>query len=241
MTFHTTNFRGPLPPCVGNISFEDNVEAQNLSPFFLLFQVIMGAYTAVNDLRGFTFATKGQQYTYGPTVDLMSGIDLSGNLLSGEIPWELGNLSHIKSLNLSYNFFTGPIPASFADMSEMESLDLSHNELSGLIPWQLTRLWSLEVFSEAYNNLSGCIPDSGQFGSFSNDSYQGNNNLHKMSHGNRCSPGSEPGPLPSEGGDQKPDDPVLHAVSAASFVLAFWATVAFLFCHSFGRRVILKL
>ena len=132
-------------------------------------------------MRGFTFGAKGNQYTYGLFFsDLMSGIDLSANMLSGEIPWDLGNLSHIKSLNLSNNFFSGQIPPRFANMSEIESLDLSHNKLTGLIPWQLTRLWMLEVFSVAYNNLSGCIPNSGQFGTFPMDSYQGNSNLHNM-------------------------------------------------------------
>uniref|UniRef100_A0A0E0KVY9 non-specific serine/threonine protein kinase n=1 Tax=Oryza punctata TaxID=4537 RepID=A0A0E0KVY9_ORYPU len=198
------------------------------------------AYIIVHDPIDFTFATKGGQYTYGYNFFyLMSGIDLSGNMLSGEIPWELGDLSHIKSLNLSNNFFTGQIPASFANMSEIESLDLSHNELSGLIPWQLTKLSSLAVFSVAYNNLSGCIPNSGQFGTFGMDSYQGNINLRNMSKGNICSPDSGAGDLPSEGRDSMAGDPVLYAVSAASFVLAFWATVAFLFFHPLGRHVIL--
>lgn len=171
----------------------------------------------------------------------MSGVDLSGNSLSGEIPWELGNLSHIKALNLSYNFFTGPIPASFANMSEIESMDLSHNKLSGQIPWQLTQLSTLEVFSVAYNNLSGCAPNTGQFGSFDMDSYKGNNNLQKASQGGRCTSRSRPGSLTPEDTETKEDDPVLYAVSAASFVLTFWVTVAFVFCHSSRERVILKL
>lgn len=112
----------------------------------------------------------------------MSGIDLSANMLSGEIPWEIGNLSHVKSLNLSHNFFTGPIPASFANLSAVESMALSHNELNGSIPWQLAELWSLQVFSVAYNNLSGCIPDLVQFGSFSAESYMGNANLFTICH-----------------------------------------------------------
>uniref|UniRef100_A0A0D9ZRL2 non-specific serine/threonine protein kinase n=1 Tax=Oryza glumipatula TaxID=40148 RepID=A0A0D9ZRL2_9ORYZ len=234
--FSHNKLSGSLPPCVGNISCESDTAAQNYSPLLLIY-VIIEAYIIVHDPIDFTFATKGGQYTYAYNFfDLMSGIDLSGNMLSGEIPWELGNLSHIKSLNLSNNFFTGQIPASFANMSEIESLDLSHNELSGLIPWQLTKLSSLAVFSVAYNNLSGCIPNSGQFGTFGMDSYQGNSNLRSMSKGNICSPDSGAGDLPSEGRDSMADDPVFYAVSAASFVLAFWGTVAFLFFHPLGRR-----
>uniref|UniRef100_J3LWD3 Leucine-rich repeat-containing N-terminal plant-type domain-containing protein n=1 Tax=Oryza brachyantha TaxID=4533 RepID=J3LWD3_ORYBR len=119
-------------------------------------------YDSHYDMKGFTFTTKGNTYTYGHNIFvLMSGIDLSANMLSGEVPEELGNPSHIKSLNLSYNFLTGKIPATFAKMSEVESLDLSHNRLIGPIPWQLTRLSSLEVFSVAYNNLSGCCETKG--------------------------------------------------------------------------------
>ncbi|CAL4905457.1 unnamed protein product [Urochloa decumbens] len=156
------------------------------------------SYSIVYDLQGFTFSTKGNLYTYGRSFfTLMSGIDLSANMLSGEIPWKIGNLSHLKSLNLSHNSFTGQIPATFANMSAIESLDLSYNQLRGPIPWQLTQLWSLEVFSVAYNNLSGCIPNSGQFGSFNMESYMGNANLHNLSQGNRCSPI----PSPVEGAD----------------------------------------
>ncbi|KAM0861831.1 hypothetical protein ACQ4PT_045619 [Festuca glaucescens] len=118
------------------------------------------SYSSHYDLQGFTFTTKGNPYIYGRNFFmLMSGIDLSANMLSGEIPLEIGNLSHIKSLNLSNNFFTGSIPATFANLSQIESLDLSENRLNGSIPWQLTRLSSLEVFSVAYNNLSGCLLD----------------------------------------------------------------------------------
>jgi len=160
-------------------------------------------------------------------------------MLSGEIPWEMGNLSHVKSLNLSHNFFIGQIPATFANMSALESLDLSHNELSGSIPRQLTQMSSLEVFSVAYNNLSGCIPNSGQFSSFNMESYLGNTDLQNSSKGSQCSPFL--GPMEVEDVGEASDDPVLYIICAASFVLAFWATVVFLFCLPFGQRVMLQL
>lgn len=122
----------------------------------------------------------------------------------------------------------------------MESLDLSHNELTGPIPLQLAHLSPLGVFSVAYNNLSGCIPNSGQLGSFSMDSYLGNTNLRKITQGSICAaPG--PDPVLEEVVGETAGDPVLYAVTAASFILAFWATVAFSFCHPYGRYVILKL
>jgi hypothetical protein len=199
-------------------------------------------YDCGYDLQGFTFSTKGNFYTYGRGFfDLMSGIDLSANMLSGEIPLEIGNLSHLKSLNLSHNSFTGRIPTTFANMSAIESLDLSYNHLSGPIPWQLTQLWSLEVFFVAYNNLSGCIPNSGQFSSFGAECYTGNTNLHNLSHGNQCSPALGPVEERDLQKGKIPADPILYVTSAASFVLGFWATVGFLFYHPYGQRVILQL
>ncbi|KAM0850996.1 hypothetical protein ACQ4PT_052706 [Festuca glaucescens] len=234
---------GPIPPCIGVIPFEDpddNLYNWPTAPGSLFgggFDGMDFSYSNHYDLQGFTFTTKWNSYTYGRNFFMsMSGIDLSANMLSGEIPMEIGNLSHIKSLNLSNNFFTGSIPATFANLSEIESLDLSENRLNGSIPRQLTRLSSLEVFSVAYNNLSGCLPDSGQFGAFGMDSYRGNSNLRSCT--------SSSGPVAWNGtvGNVADDtDPILYVVSAVSFVLAFWATVTFVFCHSFGQRVILNL
>uniref|UniRef100_A0ACD5YYZ3 Uncharacterized protein n=1 Tax=Avena sativa TaxID=4498 RepID=A0ACD5YYZ3_AVESA len=234
---------GSIPPCIGGIPFEYPDAYLYAWPtaigniFGGGFDDMDFSYNMHYDLQGFTFTTKGNPLPYGRNFFmLMSGIDLSANMLSGEIPQELGNLSHIKSLNLSNNFFAGYIPATFANLSEIESLDLSENMLNGSIPWQLTRLSSLEVFSVANNNLSGCLPDSGQLGTFDTDSYRGNNNLRSCT--------SSSGPVAwngTEGSTPNYSDPVLYMVTAASFVLAFWATVTFVFCHSVGQRVILKL
>ncbi|SPT20502.1 unnamed protein product [Triticum aestivum] len=225
---------GSLPACIGNISSNGDTYDQ-------MFDSANWTNDPYNSFYGFefTFATKGNPYTYGRSFLVsMSGIDLSANMLGGEIPWELGNLRHIKSLNLSNNFFVGSIPTTFGGMEEIESLDLSHNKLSGPIPWQLTQLSSLGVFSVAYNNLSGCIPNSGQLGSFGMDSYLANTNLHQITQGNMC---AAPDPVAQEDVRETPSDPVLYAVTAASFILGFWAIVAFSFYHPYGSSVMLKL
>uniref|UniRef100_A0A0E0KNJ9 non-specific serine/threonine protein kinase n=1 Tax=Oryza punctata TaxID=4537 RepID=A0A0E0KNJ9_ORYPU len=242
---------GSVPPCIGNIPFEVLPDYQYLRPttggsFFgggfesMDLDDSSYMYDSYYDMQGFTFTTKGNPYTYGQNIFfLMFGIDFSANMLSGEIPKELGNMSHIKSLNLSYNFFTGQIPPTFANMSEIESLDLSHNRLIGPIPWQLTRLSSLEVFSVAYNNLSGCVPNTAQFGSFQMDSYEGNTNLHKASQGSKsCTSNSSPATYSEMEGKVLEDfDPILYLVTAVSFVLAFCATFWFSFCPSIVLRV----
>uniref|UniRef100_M1A3X3 Disease resistance protein n=2 Tax=Solanum tuberosum TaxID=4113 RepID=M1A3X3_SOLTU len=122
------------------------------------------------------FSTKRNSYTYkGSILKYMSGMDLSSNRLTGEIPVELGKMSNIPALNLSHNHLIGRIPNTFSNLQKIESLDLSYNNLNGSIPVGLLELNSLAVFSVAYNNLSGAVPDfKAQFGTFNKSSYEGN-------------------------------------------------------------------
>ncbi|XP_058207007.1 cuscuta receptor 1-like [Rhododendron vialii] len=122
------------------------------------------------------FTTKHGSHSYkGNILDYMSGVDLSWNLLTGEIPPGIGNLSEIRALNLSHNNISGSIPATFSGLKQIESLDLSYNSLRGGIPPQLIELGSLAVFSVAHNDLSGTTPDQkAQFATFEASSYEGN-------------------------------------------------------------------
>uniref|UniRef100_A0ACD5UVB3 Uncharacterized protein n=1 Tax=Avena sativa TaxID=4498 RepID=A0ACD5UVB3_AVESA len=76
---------GSLPACIGDISFKGGTNDQ-------IFESAYGyIYNGSSyELRGFTFATKGNIYTYSRNFFCwMSGIDLSANMLDGEVPWEL--------------------------------------------------------------------------------------------------------------------------------------------------------
>ncbi|KAK9069804.1 hypothetical protein SSX86_010200 [Deinandra increscens subsp. villosa] len=122
------------------------------------------------------FTTKGNSLRYqGNILDYMSGLDLSCNKLEGEIPQELGMLTHILALNLSHNQLTGLIPMNLSNLAKIESLDLSSNRLIGNVPSELVKLTFLEVFNVSYNNLSGRLPElKSQFGTFTKESYKGN-------------------------------------------------------------------
>ncbi|KAK9029629.1 hypothetical protein V6N11_026737 [Hibiscus sabdariffa] len=101
----------------------------------------------------------------------MSGIDLSCNRLTCQIPPEIGYLSELHALNLSHNNLTGFTPSSFSKLKQIGSLNLSYNKLSGIIPIQLMELNSLAVFNVSYNNLSGSIPyEKAQFATFDESS-----------------------------------------------------------------------
>jgi Leucine-rich repeat (LRR) protein len=85
-------------------------------------------------------------------------ISLYNNQLSGSIPAELGNLSRLESLDLNDNQLSGSIPAELGNLSRLESLDLNENQLSGSIPSELGNLSRLESLNLGYNQLSGSIP-----------------------------------------------------------------------------------
>ncbi|XP_004298619.1 PREDICTED: phytosulfokine receptor 1-like [Fragaria vesca subsp. vesca] len=110
-----------------------------------------------------------QVWSFPPTLEL------SNNNFSGQIWPEFGNLKSLHVLDLKCNNLSGPIPSSFSNMVSLETLDLSHNKLSGIIPSSLIRLSFLSKFSVADNQLEGEIPNGGQFGTFPNSSFEGNN------------------------------------------------------------------
>ena len=187
---------GTIPHCFRNINFgklnaidafdglpQPNSTFLEFRHITIPYQGILNRYSEIYEVEqnaaadfGIEFVTKYRSYFYkGGILDIMSGLDLSFNKLTGEIPLELGQLSPILALNLSYNQLTGFIPTTFSNLTHLESLDLSHNNLSGEIPSILIDLHFLEVFNVACNNLSGKVPDmKGQFVTFQNSSYEGN-------------------------------------------------------------------
>ena len=78
---------GSLPPCIGAIPFGYHTDDDDYHMGVMDYIYPSSLYDANHVLQGFTFSTKGNIYTYSPGFyNLMSGIDLSANMLSGEIP-----------------------------------------------------------------------------------------------------------------------------------------------------------
>ena len=92
------------------------------------------------------------------TGDVVTQLDMSSNLLSGNIPPELGGLSNMTILDLADNLLTGGIPSELGGLSNLESLDLGDNQLNGIVPPALGSLVNLEVLRLRNNQLNGSIP-----------------------------------------------------------------------------------
>ncbi|KAI3856798.1 hypothetical protein MKW92_044761 [Papaver armeniacum] len=152
------NLSGPVPKKIGklkNLRRRPTTDAYSLEDFGIDLQlqmVVKGIMTQFEQL-----------YTYS------SGIDLSCNILDGNIPKEIGLLKGLAMLNLSYNHFSGNITASIGNMTGLGSLDLSFNKLSGEIPESLTSIDHLGYLNLSYNNLSGRIPRGAHFDTLSVD------------------------------------------------------------------------
>ncbi|KAF8412272.1 hypothetical protein HHK36_000233 [Tetracentron sinense] len=160
--------------------------------------------------------TKGREFEYGNTLTLVTSMDLSGNILSGEISEEITSLLGLRSLNLSDNRLTGKIPEKIGNMGLLESLDFSRNQLSGVIPGSLSSLSFLSHLNLSYNSLTGKIPTSTQLQSLNASSFLGNN-LCGPPLTENCTGGQDLTPNHGGVGEDKDDD---------KFELSFFVSMA---------------
>ena len=119
-------------------------------------------------------------------LTIFIAINLSNNGFYGEISSTMGNLKELIVLNLSSNSFTCPIPSSFGNLIEFQQLDLFQNKFLGEIPQQLISLKFLEYLNLSQNHLTVPIPQDGQFETFQNSSFGGNQRLCDFLLSKKC-------------------------------------------------------
>ena len=96
--------------------------------------------------------------TCDPTDSHVVHLNLPANQLTGSLPAELGNLTHLETLNLSSNRLTGILPAEIGYLSNLRWLFVSWNQLTGAIPDSIGNLLNLEQIWFNDNRLSGAVP-----------------------------------------------------------------------------------
>ncbi|KAB8115597.1 hypothetical protein EE612_056200 [Oryza sativa] len=111
----------------------------------------------------------------------LNGLDLSNNLLEGEFP-QCSLMSRVSFFRASNNSFSGNFPSFLQGWTELSFLDLSWNKFSGTLPTWIGNFNKLEFLQLKHNMFSGSIPDS-------------ITNLGKLSHLDLASNGLS-GPLP---------------------------------------------
>eukprot|EP00253_Pinus_taeda_P007212 PITA_07212 len=89
----------------------------------------------------------------------LSYLTLANNLIEGNIPPHIGNLTRLTYLNLSGNSLNGRIP-SLRNLKILERLVLGNNKLQGDIPDDFENLQQLGLLDISGNILSGKIPNS---------------------------------------------------------------------------------
>ncbi|GAV84330.1 Pkinase domain-containing protein/LRR_1 domain-containing protein/LRR_6 domain-containing protein/LRR_8 domain-containing protein [Cephalotus follicularis] len=104
-------------------------------------------------------------------------LDISYNMLSGNIPKEIGVMSYLYILYLGHNNLSGAIPQELGSLRDLNILDLSSNRLEGTIPQSMTGLTLLTEINLSNNNLTGMIPEMGQFETFPAISFSNNSGL----------------------------------------------------------------
>ncbi|KAI3470006.1 hypothetical protein Pfo_026669 [Paulownia fortunei] len=89
----------------------------------------------------------------------LTGLELSGNKLSGPVPVDIcDKLKYITFLDLSSNQFSGTIPPEITRCRYLNILFLHNNHLHGPIPQGMSLLDRVKIFNVTNNALTGPVP-----------------------------------------------------------------------------------
>ncbi|XVF58256.1 hypothetical protein PTKIN_Ptkin07bG0050000 [Pterospermum kingtungense] len=106
----------------------------------------------------FFFGGKLDDMNFSSLPNLVS-LSISGQLLYGSIPPEIGNLKRLEHLDLHDNTLDGHIPSEIGNLKNLSVLNLRSNNLDGSIPFPLFGLTSLFQLDLSENRLTESIPN----------------------------------------------------------------------------------
>ncbi|XP_047961184.1 putative receptor-like protein kinase At3g47110 isoform X2 [Salvia hispanica] len=176
-------FKGGIPAEIGNLSKLEELSIKNVSLYGDIPSSIFNMSSLIyldlsdNNLLGnistfYNLPKLEELYLYNNKLtgwalnDMCNGmpyinqLDLSKNLLEGNIPSNIWKCKHLDSLVLSFNTFSGNVPRAIGNMSMLRELYLGYNYFTGEVPQNIGNLPILEVLDVFNNSLYGSIPSS---------------------------------------------------------------------------------
>ncbi|WJX53382.1 non-specific serine/threonine protein kinase [Trifolium repens] len=127
------------------------------------------------DLSG--FGLSGNLSPYIGNMSSLRSLQLQDNQITGMIPDQISNLYSLRVLNISSNRLEGVLPSNLTCLNELQILDLSSNKIVSRIPKDISSLKNLQVLKLGRNSFYGTIPQSlGNISSLKNISF-GTNSL----------------------------------------------------------------
>ncbi|THU74443.1 hypothetical protein C4D60_Mb04t33420 [Musa balbisiana] len=148
-------FEGPLP------YFPSGLEFLDLSNNSFSGIISLGIIMNMPNLIELSFSENKLSGTIPLSIcQLLAlvALDLSKNMLSGELPNCWNNSSRIRVMDVSSNNISGVIPESICSIVSLQSLHLSNNSLSEELPLSLKDCTELVLLDAGYNDLEGEIP-----------------------------------------------------------------------------------
>ncbi|KAH9715269.1 hypothetical protein KPL71_020994 [Citrus sinensis] len=88
-------------------------------------------YLKAIGLRGCGITTSGKMDDGLRSSTSLEGLDISDNMLSGNIPNWIGNISTLRVLLMSKNYLEANIPVQLNHLKSLELIDIFENSLSG--------------------------------------------------------------------------------------------------------------
>ncbi|CAH9052158.1 unnamed protein product [Cuscuta epithymum] len=226
---------GTLPNCLSNLTQMMTVlKGDDIAyiSYELSFNFSVSNYNiygaSMGEVEKIEFVWKGMINEFGSILGYVQSIDLSSNMLSGDIPTEITSLIGLASLNLSRNNLKGQIPSRIGNLAHLNTLDLSSNHLSGSIPQSLALIYGIGDLNVSNNNLSGRIPKGTQLQSFNASVYMGNPALCGDPLPNSCVGEESTYPSPpgsSEGEEDKLFGSEFYASLGVGYVVGFWGVL----------------
>ncbi|XP_052289942.1 receptor-like protein EIX1 [Citrus sinensis] len=153
---NSNHFEGPIPPLPSNSPFLNLSKNKFIGSVTFLCSISENTW---NFLDLSSNLLSGELPDCWLHFDSLFALNLANNSFSGKIPDSMGFLNNIRTLNLHNNRLTGELPSSLRNCSQLRVLDLGKNTFFGEIPtWIGESLQNLIVLSLKSNKFHGNIP-----------------------------------------------------------------------------------